>query len=69
MNEYKQYFKLMCEEVNVKSVCYRVAKTEKGDIYITYVAAHDEFFWSLNDEPIYSKKLEEATLHFLKKII
>lgn len=67
IDEYKQYFRIIAEEVNVKEVSYIIGQSEKGEITINYSLEDDWFNWKLGDTIIYSKRLEAITAEVLKK--
>jgi len=67
MNE--QYFKMICEETNVKETSIKIADTEKGEIHLTYVLEDNHFYWTLDGDFIYSKKLEAITNKVIDKLL
>ena len=67
--ENKRYLALICEETNVKQTSFKIAKTERGDLYLNYILEEDHYNFTINDEVYYSEKIDKFADNIIEKIL
>jgi hypothetical protein len=68
IDEYKQLIRIIAEEINVKEVSYLMAKTEKGDLSLSYFLDDDWIRMKLGDKIVWSDNLEKVACAYLDKV-
>jgi len=68
MQEHKEYCKMIAKELNVKSISFNMATSEKGKIKLNYYLEDNHFNITIKDKVYWSNKLKGVANNYLKDL-